>query len=128
MAGEPTLGNETTNRTTTRRVVRLKWSNEMNRDLIECRKKATQLVASNDPPRNPNGRRKGYMQLMKELWDEVGHSELGLTTENLRDHTEWLEKTVGNVREIVVQDVGNRDREIGRQPRSQGLSSEERPW
>ena len=40
MADEPTRGNETTNRTTTRRVGRLKWTNEMNRDLIECRKKA----------------------------------------------------------------------------------------
>ena len=40
MAGEPTLGNETTNRTTTRQVGRLKWSNEMNRDLMECRTKA----------------------------------------------------------------------------------------
>ena len=82
---------------------------------MECRKKAKQSVASNDPPRNPNGRRKGYMQLMKELWDEAGHSELGLTSQNLRDHAEWLEKTVGNVREIIVQDVGNRDREVGRE-------------
>ena len=55
------------------------------------------------------------MQLMKELWDEIGHSEIGLTSQNLRDHAEWLEKTVGNVREIIIQDVGNRDREIGRE-------------
>ena len=82
---------------------------------MECRKKAKQLVASNDPPWNPNGRRKGYMQLMKELLDEAGHSELGLTSQNLRNHAKWLERSIGNVRETIVQDVGNRDREIGRE-------------
>ena len=51
-------------------------------------------MASNDAPRNSNGRRKGYMQLMKELWDEAGHSELGLTSQNLRDHAEWLERSI----------------------------------
>ena len=54
----------------TRRGGRLKWTEAMNIKLLECKIKAIELVQSSDPPRNPTGRKNGYMAVMKELWDE----------------------------------------------------------
>ena len=81
-----------------RRRRRLKWTNDMNSKLLECKRKAQELAASSDPPRNLNGRKKGYMTIMKELWDESGYVELELTSQNLRDQASYLGKTLGNVR------------------------------
>ena len=39
----------------------------MNKDLLESKRKAHALVASNDAPKNRNGRRKGYIEVMTEL-------------------------------------------------------------
>ncbi len=41
----------------------------MNIDCLDCKRKAQDLVASDNPPVNENGRRKGYIKVMKELWD-----------------------------------------------------------
>ena len=30
--------------------------------------------------------KKGYMSIMKELWDDLGYAGLGLSAQNLRDH------------------------------------------
>ena len=46
---------------------RLKWTSEMNRDLLTCKREAEMLVESDDPPRNTDGRKKGYMKVMQEL-------------------------------------------------------------
>ena len=54
----------------TRRGRRLKWTEAMNIKLLEFKRKAIDLVQSNDPPRSSTGRIKGYMAVMKELWDE----------------------------------------------------------
>ena len=48
-------------RTTTSNIGRLRWSEEMNKDLLECQSKAKQLNKSVHPPRNSNGRKKGYI-------------------------------------------------------------------
>jgi len=39
----------------------------MNSDLLECKRQALFLAKSENPPVKDNGRRKGYMELMKEL-------------------------------------------------------------
>ena len=50
--------------------------------LLGCRSKAKMLVKSENPPRLENGRKKGYMRIMKELWDDSGFGNLELTSEN----------------------------------------------
>ena len=40
-----------------------------------------------------NGRKKGYIQVMKDLWDKKGYEHLGLKSQNLRDQAARLEKT-----------------------------------
>ena len=45
----------------------------MNNDLLECKRKAVLLNKSDNAPRLPNGRKNGYMQIMKELWDDLGY-------------------------------------------------------
>ena len=65
---------------------RLKWTDKMNQDLLECREKALSLKSSSNPPCYQNGRKKGYMRILKELWDDVGYVNLGLSAQNLRDH------------------------------------------
>ena len=50
------------------------------------------MVASDNSPRNLNGKKKGYMQIMKELLDETDNAGLNLTSQNLRDQAGRLEK------------------------------------
>ena len=49
---------------------RIKWTEEMNAALLQCKEKAVKLTKGDNPPRNGNGRKIGYMQLMKDMWDK----------------------------------------------------------
>ena len=42
----------------------------MNAALMQCKEKAVKLTKGDNPPRNGNGRKIGYMQLMKDMWDK----------------------------------------------------------
>ena len=39
----------------------------MNKDVLECKKKVKELVSSENPPCNENGRIRGYIDIMKEF-------------------------------------------------------------
>ena len=65
---------------------RLKWTDKMNHDLLECKEKALSLKSSCNPPCYQNGRKKGYMRILKDLWEDLGYENLGLSAQNLRDH------------------------------------------
>ena len=56
----------------------LKWTTEMNNTLLDCKAKAQALTNSQNPPRKENGRKKGYMAIMKELWENCGYAELNI--------------------------------------------------
>ena len=64
----------------------------MNEDLLECKRKAQELMTSSGAPVNANGRKKGYIEIMKNLWDAKGYGDLGLKPQNLRDQASRLEK------------------------------------
>ena len=64
----------------------------MNTDVLECKRKTQGLVTSGNAPFNLNGRRKGYIEAMKELWEEKGSGILGLKSQNLRDQAARREK------------------------------------
>ena len=49
----------------TRRGRRLKWTEDII-TLLECKRKAIELVQSRDPPKDSFGRMKGYMVVIKE--------------------------------------------------------------
>ena len=51
-----------------------------------------ELVASDSAPLNQNGRKKGYIEVMKQLWEEKGYGHLALEGQNLRDQASRLEK------------------------------------
>ena len=78
----------------------------MNNCLRDCKGKAKLLVKSENSPRQENGRKKWYMQIMKELWDDSGFG-----SQNLRDQVARLEKTIGDVRVLISENVGQRVRE-----------------
>ena len=65
---------------------RLKWTDRMNQDILECKEKALNLKSSSNPPCFQNGRKKGYMRILKDLWEDLGYENLGLSAQNLRDH------------------------------------------
>ena len=78
-----------------RKQKRTKWTEEMNRDVLECKERAQVLKSSENPSLNVNkstGRKIGYIQLMKQLWEERGYASLGLTGQNLRDQASKLQK------------------------------------
>ena len=82
----------------------------MNSVLLECKKKAKLMVEMKDPAVMVGGRRKGYMEVMKELFDQAGYEHLGFTRQNLRDQAAHLEKSLGNVTGNVSSKVGRRRR------------------
>ena len=50
------------------------------------------MVSSNNPPYYTNGRKKGYIEVLKDLWEEKGYGCLELKSQNLRDQASRLEK------------------------------------
>ena len=71
---------------------KVKWTERMNSDLLEYKRKAKDLISSVDPLRNATGRKKGYIGVMVDLWEEKGYGYLGLKSQNLRDQATRLEK------------------------------------
>ena len=57
---------------------KVKWTEQMNKDVLECKKNAQELVSSENPPCNENGRKRGYIDVMKDLWDDMGYKKLQL--------------------------------------------------
>ena len=78
----------------------------MNWDLLECKKRAKELVGLDTPPCNENGTKKGYIEVMKQLWEEKGYENLGTRSQNIQDQASRLEKmehgTVGKSQEDGV--------------------------
>ena len=103
------------------RLGRTNWTDQMNCDLLDCKKKTLAVPKSDKPPLKEDDRKKGYMQLMKELWEEMGYENLALTSQNLRDQAARLEKTLGNVAETISRRVGMREK----QTREENLEIEE---
>ena len=67
---------------------------------------------SENPPCNENGRKRGYIDVMKELCDDMGYKNLQLKSQNLRDQAQRLEKIRNNgrdlsIRERRVEDLAN---------------------
>ena len=89
---------------------RIKWTEEKNDAFLQCKEKAVKLTKGDNPPRNGNGRKIGYTQLMKDMWDELGYGHLALSSQNLRDKAAALERIMGNVSGDIVRIVGRADR------------------
>ena len=70
---------------------RIKWTEEMNDALLQCKSKAVKLAKGDNPPRSENGRKIGYMSLMTDMWDELGYGHLALSSQNLRDKAAALD-------------------------------------
>ena len=68
----------------------------MNTKLLECKREAKDLVQSKVPPRKEDGKKHGYMAIMKQLWDNSEFAELNISTQNLRDQVARIEKLLGS--------------------------------
>ena len=64
----------------------------MNQDLLDCKKRAKGIVASDTPPCHEKGRKKSYIKVMKQLWEKKGYEHLGIRSENLWDQVSRLKK------------------------------------
>ena len=85
----------------------------MNNLVLQCREKALKLLNSEDPPRYENGRKIGYMRLLKDFWEELGMEHLELTSQNLWDQAAALDKSIGSVAGNIVSHVGRGRRSAG---------------
>lgn len=70
---------------------RRKWTQQMNDDLLTCKHQAVAMANSEHPPLQSNGRKKGYIKIMSELWNAKGYGELGYTSGNLQSQAAVLE-------------------------------------
>ena len=89
---------------------KVKWTERTNNDILECKREAKELASSEDPPCNENGRERGYVDIMKELWDGMRYVQLGLKSQNLCDQAARLEKmnsneTAGTVQRYATMDA-----------------------
>ena len=66
----------------------------MNADLLSCKREAVAMTRMKQPSLDGNGKKKGYIRIMKELWDAKGYGDLGLSSQNLCDQAARLEKTL----------------------------------
>lgn len=64
----------------------------MNFDLLECKRNAQELASSDNAPRNKNGKKKGYIEVMTDLWNAKGYEYLSIKSQNLRDQASRFEK------------------------------------
>ena len=85
---------------------KIQWTDKMNNDLLECKQNALDLAKSSNPLRLDSGRKKGYMAVMKDLWETMGYYELGLSSQNLHDQAQRLEKMQDWKAEVVHNDIG----------------------
>ena len=100
-----------------RRSGQIKWT-------VTCwivRTRLLSLTKSDKSPLKEDGRKKGYMQVMNELWEEMGYENLALANQNLRDQAARLENTLDNVAETISRRVGIREN----QTREENLEIEE---
>ena len=56
-----------------------KWTEQMNADILSCKREAVPMTLLEQPPRDGNGREKGCIRIMSELWDAKGYGDLGLS-------------------------------------------------
>ena len=45
------------------------------------------------------------MELMKQLWDQMGHEDMGFTKRNLRDQVSRHEKSLGSVTSTITNGI-----------------------
>ena len=93
----------------------MKWTEKMNKDLVDFKRKAKELVSSDNPPCNENRTRRGYIEVMRELWDGLGlYGHLQLKSQNPRDQASRLEKvynsgvdvsTAGTNCDVDIRDI-----------------------
>ena len=38
-------------------------------DVLECKRKAREITSSESPPLGVNGKKKGYIEVLEELWN-----------------------------------------------------------
>ena len=38
-------------------------------DVLECKRKAIEITSSDNPPLGVNGKKKGYIEVLEELWN-----------------------------------------------------------
>ena len=64
---------------------------------------------SENPPRHDNSR-KWYMQLMKNMWDDLNYHHLAMSSQNLRDHVAVLERSLGDTAGDIFSRVARTER------------------
>ena len=52
---------------------RRKWTEQMKADLLTGKWEAVAITLLQQPTVDGNGRKKGYIRIMKELWDAKGY-------------------------------------------------------
>ena len=52
------------------------------------------MTQMEQPLLDGNGKKKGYIKLMKEIWDAKGYNDFGFSSQNLRDQAARLEKSL----------------------------------
>ena len=55
----------------------------MNVGVLECKRKAIEITSSDNPPLGVNGKKKGYIEVLEELWNSKEYCHLNLNKNSL---------------------------------------------
>ena len=121
MAGKKNSAEEIAN---SQSKTRLKWTEAINTKLFECKREAKDLVQSKDPPRKEDGKKEGYMAIMKQLWDNSEFADLNISTQNLRDQAARIEKSLGSAGATIREESNTANDSLQPKVDNQETSSE----
>ena len=76
----------------------------MNTKLLERKREAKDFVQSKEPPRKADGKKHGYMAIMKQLQDNSEFADLDISTQNLIDQAARIEKSLGSAGSTIREE------------------------
>ena len=80
-------------------------------DLMQCKKKATDLHHSENCPRKENDRKEGIMNLTLHYWNSMGYQHLNKTAQNLRDKLAHVEETTKATSTRITDEIRQQQQE-----------------
>ena len=83
----------------------VRWTAAMLVDLQNCRSKALELRNSENPPLKADGKKTNYLDILQELWNNKGYTNLGISKDNLRVRANQLKSKILTNAKLVREEI-----------------------
>ena len=83
----------------------VRWTAAMLMDLQSCRSKDLELINSDNPPLKADGKKMNYLDILQELWNNKGYTNLNIWKDNLRARANQLKSKVLTNAKLVREEI-----------------------